>query len=192
MGAWGEPSFGADALAGMLWLLLGVVSGWLIIGALDPARSRLDRWAEAPLVSVAVAFVTASWTQVWGLREPVWVVVSALGLASVGSVFVLVRRRERQSPWVRRPVLPSGQARLILLAAAVSVGLWAIAIQMSTPGWSAVVPNSDGNSHGILLSRILMTGSVDPFDVNAYRPHQWSGERVVLSARTPRARGPGR
>ncbi len=117
-------------------------------------------------MSVALAFVSASWMQLCGLREPVWVVVSALGVASAGSAVILVRRRGRQGPWIRGPMLPGGHGRFILLVTVASAGLWAVAIQLSTPGWSAVVPNSDGNSHGILLTRILVTGSVDPIDVN--------------------------
>lgn len=157
MGVLGQPSLLAFVLACALWLLLGVVPGLLVATWLAPERSRLERLAVAPLVSIVLAFAPAAWLST--LRVPqaaqaAWVVplvVSVVLLALLG------RRGD-----LRGLVARSRTAAVVGLAVAASTVLWVVGIAMSTPGWSTVIPDQDGGSHGVFVTRILLTGSVSP------------------------------
>ncbi len=46
--------------------------------------------------------------------------------------------------------------------------MWVVGIATSAPGWSAVVPDADGSSHGVFLARILVSGSLAPDQVAVF------------------------
>lgn len=163
MGALGQSSLLGFVLACALWLLLGVVPGLLVVTWLVPERSRLDRLAVAPLVSIAVGFAPAAWLSLLGVPhawQAAWVVPSVVSLVLL---VVLVRRRE-----LARLVTTSRTAALVGLAAAASTLVWVVGISLSQAGWTTVVPDQDGGSHGVFVSRILQTGSVSPTKVAVF------------------------
>lgn len=163
MGALGEPSLLGFVLAAALWVLLGVVPGLLIVTWLVPGRSRLERLAVAPLVSIALGFAPAAWLSALGVPQAwhaAWVVPLVV---SVVLLVVLGRRGA-----LRALVAGSRDARAVCVGVALTVVVWVVGIATSAPGWSAVVPNSDGNSHGVFVARILASGSVAPDHVAVF------------------------
>ncbi|HET7902615.1 MAG TPA: DUF6541 family protein, partial [Candidatus Nanopelagicales bacterium] len=153
----GEPSALAFAVAALLWLLLGFVPGLLVGTVLTPDRSRLDRLAVAPLVSVALGFAPASWLSALGVPgawHAAWIVPLVVSLV----LLVVLARRGDLAP------LFSWSRSVVSVAAAITVAAstWVVGISISTPGWSAEAPNVDGSSHGVFVARILGSGSVDP------------------------------
>lgn len=92
MGALGEPSLLGFVLSSLLWVLLGVVPGLLVMTWVVPGRSRLERLAVAPLVSIALGFAPAAWLSALGVPQAwhaAWVVPLVV---SVGLLVVLARR----------------------------------------------------------------------------------------------------
>ncbi len=184
MGAMGEPSAVGFAVSLVLWVVLGFGPGYLVATAVEPWRPALDRLAIAPLVSTAMAFASATWLGVLGVPRAVgWFVPVLVGVSFVAGAVVLRRHRSASSratratrvPWVRRRTTWLGLAALLGL----SLVLWIVAISASTPGWSLVVPNSDGNSHGLMVARILLTGSADSRDVLFYDLAEPQGAGIV-------------
>lgn len=163
MGALGQPSLLGFVLACALWLLLGVVPGVLVATWLAPDRSRLERVAVAPLISIALGFAPASWLSALGVpqaRHAAWAVpllVSTVLLVALG------RRGDLRALAAR-----SRTATLVGLACLASTAVWLLGISLSRPGWASVVPDQDGSSHGVFVARILLTGSVSPDRVAAF------------------------
>jgi len=158
----GQPSAVAFGVAGLLWLLLCVLPGFLAVSALDPRRSALDRLAIAPLVSLGVGFAVAAWLGALHVPGSAWYAPASLGVVAVGSAIVIARR-PRAVSW-RRAWTP-GRRRtwaVIGVALAIPLLLWTVAITISEPGWATVVPSSDGTTHGIVLTDILRGGSIYP------------------------------
>jgi hypothetical protein len=163
VGALGQPSLLGFLLASVLWLLLGVVPGLLVATWLVPGRSRLERLAAAPLVSIALGFAPAAWLSALGVpqaAQAAWVVPVAV---SAALVVALGRRGD-----LRGLVARSRTADLVGLAVAASTAVWLLGISLSRTGWSTVVPDQDGGSHGVFVTRILLTGSVSPDQVAVF------------------------
>jgi hypothetical protein len=170
MGLLGAPSWSALALAAAGWALVAFVPGALVVAALDPWRSWAVRLAVAPLVSTALAFGVASWTGVLGVRWAPWQCVVVLVVASLVAAAVLVRRRRAAStvhvdgrppsPTVRRDVL------VVAASSAAATVVWLAGLALSKPGGSAVLPQADGVTHGLLTTRMLLLGTVDPYRLN--------------------------
>lgn len=163
MGVLGQPSLLGFILACALWLLLGVVPGLLVATWLAPVRSRLERLAVAPLISIALAFAPAAWLSALHVpqaAQAAWVVP---GLVTVALLVVLGRRGDLAALVAR-----SRTAALVGLAVVASTAVWLVGIALSVPGWSTVVPDQDGSSHGVFVTRILLTGSVSPDRVAAF------------------------
>ena len=173
------PSAATFVAAAALWLLLGVVPGLLLATALDPDRAFLDRLAVAPLVSIATAFAGASWLGVVGVARPLDWVVPFLLVVSAAAALIVARRARSVggSHWIA----PARRRPSALLAAilVLAVVVWIVAISTSEPGWSMVLPNLDGNSHGFFLTRLLMTGSTDPSDILLPDPTGQTGVALV-------------
>jgi hypothetical protein len=159
----GGPSFAAYAVASLLWVVLGVVPGLLLVTWLTPARSRLDRLAVAPLLSIVLGFAPASWLSAvrvphaWHAAWVVPVVVSLVLLVRLGrdgSLRALVRRTR--------------SVDAVALALVASTIVWVASLALSSAGFGAVVPNTDGNSHGVFVARILLSGSVSPDQVAVF------------------------
>ncbi len=168
----GEPTASSFALAAVLWAVLATGPGWLVVTALDPRRPALDRAAIAPLVSIAIAFAVPSWLGVFGVPRPAVWAVPALAVSSLAAAGVMLRRSRARTysgtaatPWRVRLERSRPTIVWVGLALGLALGLWILAIATSRPGFSLVIPNSDGNSHGLFVARILLTGSVDPRDI---------------------------
>jgi hypothetical protein len=154
-----EPGLGALLVALPLWLLVTSLPGFLIATALDPGRAVLERWAVAPAISVAVGFAAASVGGRLGGRA-VPAAATALALASLVSLLVVLRRPRID----RRPtVTPAGL--VVVGVVAIALVAWFVVLGTSPTGWGSVLPNIDGSSHGVMVSRILASGSVDWPDV---------------------------
>lgn len=163
MGALGQSSFLGFVLACALWLLIGVVPGVLVATWLAPDRSRLERVAVAPLISIALGFAPASWLS--ALHLPLaWHAAWAVPLLVSVALLIAVGRRGA----LRDLAAPSRTAALVGLAAAASALVWVVGISLSQAGWSTVVPDQDGGSHGVFVSRILVSGSVSPSQVAVF------------------------
>jgi hypothetical protein len=166
MGLLDEPSWSAIALAVVGWLVVGAVPGALVVAALDPWRPRAVRYAVAPLVSVALAFGAASFLQAIGVGWSPWQSVAVLTVASLVSGLVLARRRRagdragRVSPADRRDLV------VVLGSAAASTVVWVLGLAASRPAGTAVLPQADGVTHGLLTTRMLLLGTVDPYRLN--------------------------
>ena len=156
----GAPTAATFLLALVGWLALGMGPGWLVATALTPSRSALDRLAVSPAVSLGIAYPAAAWTDRLGLSRAPAAALVALLIASVASGAFLLRHRGHGAaappPW--RPSLAP-----VLLPLGVVVVLWVLVLWTSTPGWSAVVPNSDGNAHGLAVVEMIQHGRVMGF-----------------------------
>jgi hypothetical protein len=152
MGAMGAPTAATFLVALVGLLALGMGPGWLVATALTPSRSALDRLAVSPAVSLGIAYPAAAWTDRLGLPHAPGAALVALVTASAVSGAVLLRRRGdgAGAPASWRPSLAP-----VLVPLAVVVALWVLVLWTSTPGWSAVVPNSDGNTHGLLVVDLI-------------------------------------
>ena len=167
VGALAHGGAAAWAAAVLLLPLVSMLPGYLVVSALDPGRRTLERWAVAPLVSIAVAFVPASWID--RVRPGSGLVVAAVALvaASVGSL-VALRRRGVMAVTVPRPLPRPLAALLVVMVVASALG--AAVVLRSAGGLDTVVPNDDGNGHGWFVARILLTGSIDPPTVTTIDP----------------------
>lgn len=160
MGAMGEPSLPALLAATLLWLAIGVVPGLLLITWLLPHRSRLERVAVAPLLSIALAFAPAAWLS-WAGVPQAW--LASWAVPAVVTVVLVVVLAARGT--LRALVRPSRTAAMVGVAVALATLVWLVAIALSEPGWSVVVPDTDGSSHGAFVARILLSGSLAPDQV---------------------------
>ncbi len=153
--------------AALLWPLLSMLPGYLTVGALQSRRARLERWALAPLVSIAIAFVPAIWVD-W--RHPGWGSATAgvaLALATAAALVVLHRRG---LPTSTLPPRSSGSLAWLVGLITTSVVMASAVVFRSAGGLATVVPNDDGVGHGSFVARILLTGSVDPLTVTTIDP----------------------
>jgi len=123
----GQPSAVAFGVAGLFWLLLCVLPGFLAVGALDPRRSALDRLAIAPLVSFGVGFAVAAWLGALHVPGSVWYAPAALVALAVGSAIVIVRRPRARS-W-RDAWTPDRKRTWLVIGVALAIccSLWALA-----------------------------------------------------------------
>lgn len=167
MGVLGDPSLLTFLVAALLWVVVAWVPGALVLSALAPWSSFLQRLAAAPLVSIGVGFSVGAWVQRAGTGGAVDVVLGALVVASIVALVVVLRRRPHPGPRLRR-ALQHRANQVVAAAVGVAVLQWVVAVAVSLPGFSAVAPNSDGNAHGARVARMLLTGSVDPLVVNAF------------------------
>lgn len=154
---------GGWLLAVGLWLVVATVPGLLAVTALRPELPRVDRWAIAPAVSIAVGYVPALWVSTRWPSAGLTVLALSLLVVAVSSAAVLLVRR-RRGPGAR-----SAQRHDLLLplvgVTVIGVVLGLAAIGRAATSWSTVVPNDDGGRHGALVARVLMLGSVHPLDL---------------------------
>lgn len=167
MGVLGAPSAASFLVAVGLWVLVAWVPGILVAGALSPRLTLLQRLAVAPLISLGVGFSAGAWAQRAGAGDAVDIVLVALVVATIAAAIVHVRRRSAPALRLRRAVGDRSN-QVVLAAVGAAVLQWMVAIALSVPGFSSVAPNSDGNAHGARVARMLLTGSVDPYVVNAF------------------------
>jgi len=158
---------GAWIAAWCLWPVVAMLPGYLVVSALQPRCSVLDRWAVAPLVSVAVAFVAAIWIDAVRPGSGLAGAAAALLLASVLAVVAVRRGGRRVFPVPAR--WPRSLSALVALMGASCVMGVAVVLR-SAGGLATVVPNDDGNGHGAFVARVLLTGSVDPVVVTTIDP----------------------
>ena len=163
----GEPTAAAFAVAAVLWLVVAFVPGALVVAAVDPWRPALDRLAIAPLVSFGIGFPVAAWAGAVGIRGSVWWAPAALAVASIVASCVLLGRRRlravgRPDPETRTTMLTTGGAVLAALV------MWVVAISRSTPGWAAVVPGTDGATHGVVVADLIRSGSMFSPSIGRY------------------------
>ncbi len=163
MGALGEPSLLGFLLATVLWVLLGVLPGLLVVTWLVPGRSRLERLAVAPLVSIALGFAPAAWLSAVGVPQA-WHAAWVAPLVVTVALLVVLGRRGALPALVER----TSTVVSLLLPTLASAAVWLVALTASGTGWSSVVPAPDGGSHGIFVTRILLSGSVSPGDVAVF------------------------
>ena len=167
MGALAHDGAAAWVAALLLWPLVSMLPGYLVVSALDPRRRTLERWAVAPLVSIAIAFVPAAWVD--RLRPGSGLAVAAVALAASSvAAFVVLRRRGTAMVAIPRPLPRPYAALLVVMALGCALG--AAVVLRSAGGLDTVVPNDDGNGHGWFVARILLTGSVDPPTVTTINP----------------------
>jgi len=167
VGALAHGGAAAWVAAVLLWPLVAMLPGYLVVSALEPHRRTLERWAVAPLVSIAVAFVPAAWVD--RLRPGSGLTVAAVTLAaSSAAAWVVLRRRGTAMVAIPRP-LPRPYAALLVVVA-LGCALGAAVVLRSAGGLDSVVPNDDGDGHGWFVARILLTGSVDPPTVTTIDP----------------------
>ena len=157
MGALAHGGAAAWLAALLLWPLVSMLPGYLVVSALEPHRRTLERWAVAPLVSIAVAFVPAAWIDRVRPGSGLAVAGLALATASVVSLVALWRRGVRAFA-VPRPLPRPLVALLAVMVVAFALG--AAVVLRSGGGLDTVVPNDDGNGHGWFVARILLTGWV--------------------------------
>jgi hypothetical protein len=148
---------GAFLVGVPLWVLISSVPGFLLASAVDPLRPAVERWAVAPPVSLAVAFASASGSNALGIRSAPVVVIMSLGLVSVACAVVLTRRADRT--W--RPPRMTAPSLALLGTMGVALVGWLVVLATAPTRWGSLLPNVDGSAHGVVLSRILQTGSVD-------------------------------
>ncbi len=153
----GEPTAVTLAAAALGWLLLGVLPGWLVVSAVTPERSALDRLAVAPAVSLGLAYPAAAWANRLGIAVALPAALAALVLASTVSATVLLRRRRAGEPG---PLLDRTTLTAVRVPVLLVVLLWLTAMATSVAGWGLVAPNSDGNSHGLAVVALLQHGEV--------------------------------
>ena len=162
MGALAHGGAAAWVAAVLIWPVVSMLPGYLVVTALEPNRRTIERWAVAPLVSIALAFVPAVWVDQihrgWGLEAA----VVALVVSSVASLVVL-RRRGDALLVVPRPFPRPLAALVVIMVLACALG--AAVVLRSPGGLDTVVPNDDGNGHGWFVTGILLTGSVDTSSV---------------------------
>lgn len=101
MGVLGDPSLLTFLVAALLWVVVAWVPGALVLSALAPWSSFLQRLAAAPLVSIGVGFSVGAWVQRAGTRGAVDVVLGALVVASIVALVVVLRRRPHPGPRLR-------------------------------------------------------------------------------------------
>lgn len=167
MGLLANTGAAAWIAAGFLWPVVAMLPGYLVVSALQQRRMVLDRWAVAPLVSVAVAFVPAIWIDAFRPGSGLAGAVGALLLACVLSVVAMRRRGQRVFPIPRRwPRSLSALVALMTTSCVIGVAV----VLRSAGGLATVVPNDDGNGHGAFVARVLLTGSVDPVVVTTIDP----------------------
>lgn len=164
----GEPTLAAFVVASVLWLVLAFVPGSLVVAAVDPWRPGLDRLAIAPLVSFGIGFPVAAWAGGVGLPGSVWWAPVSLAVVSVGSGAVLLRRRRGGA--TRGAAAPESRTTWLAVVGAVLAAalVWAVAISRSTSGWGAVVPGTDGATHGMVVADLIRTGSMFSSSVGRY------------------------
>jgi hypothetical protein len=167
VGALAHGGAAAWVAAVLIWPVVSMLPGYLVVTALEPNRRTIERWAVAPLVSIALLFVPAVWVDLvrpgWGLA----VAAVALVLSSVASLMVL-RRRGVALLGMPRPFPRPLAALVVIMVLACALG--AAVVLRSPGGLDTVVPNDDGNGHGWFVTRILLTGSVDPSTVTTLDP----------------------
>jgi len=179
MGWMREPSALSFAVASVLWLVAAFGPGYLLACVVDPWRSTLDRWAVAPALSFGVAFPLAAWSGAVGAPGSIWWAPSGLLVVSVVSALLLARRPRAARAARTRARRTTRVA--VLAAVGLSVLAWVVALSLSTPGWGAVVPGSDGANHGMFVTDLLRSGSMfDPL----------VGRLDLASPGTPAATGP--
>ncbi len=163
----GDPSALTFVVSAVLWVLVAWVPGTLVVSAVFPLSTLLQRLAVAPLVSIGVGFSAGSWAGVVGLGRPVDVVLVALASVTLVCAVVVVRR-DSPVPGRLRRAAADRTNQVVGSAIGLVVVLWTVSIARSAPGLAAVAPNSDGNAHGARVARILLTGSLDPSAVNVF------------------------
>jgi hypothetical protein len=167
MGLLDAPSWAALALAAVGWVVVAGVPGALVVAVLDPWRPRAVRYAVAPLVSVAIAFAAASFLQVVGVGWSPWQTLGVLTVVSVVAGGVLVARRRRSPSGPRRPSSADRRDMVVVASsAAAATAVWVLGLAVSRPGGAAVLPQADGVTHGLLTTRMLLLGTVDPYRLN--------------------------
>ncbi|MEI7778429.1 MAG: DUF6541 family protein [Actinomycetes bacterium] len=167
MGWLANSGLSAWIAAVLLWPTVAMLPGYLTVGVLQPRRARPERWALAPLVSIAIAFVPAIWID-W--LHPGWGLVAAgaaLVLTTTGALVVL---RRRGLPTSAVPPRSSGSPAWLVGLITTSVVVASAVVFRSAGGLATVVPNDDGVGHGSFVARILLTGSVDPLTVTTMDP----------------------
>jgi hypothetical protein len=153
------------ALALVLLSLLAWVPGALVVAALRPESSLLDRVAVAPAVSIGIAATVGSYVE--RLRHGTGLAAAGAALAVMGlaAVIPVARRGGLRAVLVPRRWRPVHT--VVASAIAASLVIDAVVIARSATGWGAVVPRIDGTTHGMYVGRILATGSLDPVVVTA-------------------------
>ena len=151
----------------LLWPTVAMLPGYLTVGALQPRRARPERWALAPLVSIAIAFVPAIWIDWlhpgWGLATA----GAALLLTTTGALVVL---RRRGLSTAAMPPPSSGSLAWLVGLMTTTVVVASAVVFRSAGGLATVVPNDDGAGHGSFVARLLLTGSVNPLTVTTIDP----------------------
>ncbi len=167
MGWLANGGLSAWIAAALLWPMVAMLPGYLTVSALQPRRAKLERWALAPLVSIAIAFVPAIWID-W--LHPGWGLVAAGAVLVLTTTAALVVLRRRGLPTSAVPPRSSGSVIALFGLIATSAVVASAVVFRSAGGLATVVPNDDGVGHGSFVARILLTGSVDPLTVTTMDP----------------------
>jgi hypothetical protein len=148
----------------LLWLAVVMVPGYLIASAVNSSTPVLERWATAPLVSIAITFAAATGADTVRRGTGLAAGGVALGVCALGAALVVIRREGARSlvsmRWTRT-------ATALALVVTTSLLIDVAVVARSATSWGSVTPNDDGNSHGLFVERILLSGSVDPATVAA-------------------------
>ena len=190
MGWMGGPTASSFGAAAVLWFVVAFGPGVLVATAIDPWRSLLDRVAVAPLISFGLAFPLAAWAGAVGTSGSVWWAPAGLLVASIVSAVVVARRTRRAPPTRGAP--PRGTRIAVLVAVAVAVIAWVVALSLSTTGWGSVVPGTDGAIHGMVVTDLLRSGSmfsplVGRYDLGSAGPDVAAGPLGLLTSSYPYA-----
>jgi hypothetical protein len=138
-------------------LVLLVVPGMALLSSLRPRAGWVRNLALAPAVSIGVTWVVATALSVLHLAVTT-VALTAVVLVVPLAGFVVARRTHLRDPADEGLGVDRWDvAALGLVAALVLLQWW-----LATRGMSAVPPRDDGTNHGLYVTRILSTGSVDP------------------------------
>ena len=153
----GDPTAATLLCAAVGWVVAGVVPGWLVASAWSPGRALLDRVAVAPAISLGLAYSAAVWVNRLGFAVALQAALISLAAASLAATVTLVRRRRSggAGPLAHRDSLVAVRIPLVL-----ALLPWVVAMGTSAAGWSLVVPDVDGNTHGLLAVALLHDGTV--------------------------------
>ena len=153
----GDPTAVTLLFAAAGWLVLGVLPGWLVASAWSPGRALLDRLAVAPAISLGLAYSAAAWADRVGFAIALPVALLSLAAASLFATIVLVRRRGSGAPG---PLAHRESMSALRIPVIFLLLLWVAAMGTSAAGWSLVVPDVDGNTHGLFAVALLQDGKV--------------------------------
>lgn len=161
--------------AGLVWVAVVGLPGYLICDALRRGAGRARNLALAPAAGLGAVFLVAHVIQVCGLPVTAAIAVPVC-ISGSAAVWLGVRRPSLADLRAWRPRLPAMFDRVsLLLALVLGGGIWLVSIRDP-----AILPNTDGVHHALLVSRIQSLHSVDPARI-------WSPDGVSRGSYYPLA-----